>query len=235
LVGKTKTRKLYDKTLYIIPEFITTVKAQKLSYLIIILAIGVVSILISMNIVSAATITNPLASPASGIAGKGTQYVIKFNATSVTPIKKIVLNFPVGTIQGSTKIVQLTGLGTTSFTTSFTPGQPQLNITLGTATAPTSGVPIFIFLAKVGNPTTSGATNLGIETIDGGGAIIDGPTNAGYTINPSSPNGPTLFVNDGSGKVGIGTSTPAQKLDVIGNIRLTGNVTSPNDICIGSC
>lgn len=37
------------------------------------------------------------------------------------------------------------------------------------------------------------------------------------------------------GNLGIGTSSPAQKLDVNGNIRLTGNIVSPNDICIGTC
>jgi len=37
-----------------------------------------------------------------------------------------------------------------------------------------------------------------------------------------------------NGNVGIGT-TPSEKLDVDGNIRLTSNIVSPNDICIGNC
>jgi len=38
-----------------------------------------------------------------------------------------------------------------------------------------------------------------------------------------------------SGNVGIVTHSPVEALDVQGNIRLTGNLISPNDICIGSC
>jgi len=40
------------------------------------------------------------------------------------------------------------------------------------------------------------------------------------------------FLTDGN--VGIGTF-PQEKLDVGGNIRLTGNIVSPGDICIGTC
>lgn len=51
-----------------------------------------------------------------------------------------------------------------------------------------------------------------------------------YRINNQN----ILYLDD-SGRVGIGTTTPLQKLDVAGNIRLTGNIVSPNDICIGTC
>lgn len=38
-----------------------------------------------------------------------------------------------------------------------------------------------------------------------------------------------------TGNVGIGTTTPSEKLNVNGNIKLTGNILSDGDICIGKC
>lgn len=38
-----------------------------------------------------------------------------------------------------------------------------------------------------------------------------------------------------NGNVGIGTSTPTEKLEVDGNLKLNGNVLSDGDICIGMC
>ena len=47
--------------------------------------------------------------------------------------------------------------------------------------------------------------------------------------------GRTILYLDDSGKVGFGTTSPVEKIDIAGNIRLTGNIVSPNDICIGTC
>ena len=47
--------------------------------------------------------------------------------------------------------------------------------------------------------------------------------------------GTTILYLDDSGKVGIGTTIPTEKLDVNGNMRYTGNIVSPNQICIGTC
>jgi hypothetical protein len=38
-----------------------------------------------------------------------------------------------------------------------------------------------------------------------------------------------------TGNVGIGTLSPTQKLDVSGNIKLSGSIVSDGDICIGKC
>ena len=35
--------------------------------------------------------------------------------------------------------------------------------------------------------------------------------------------------------VGVGTKTPTEKLEVAGNIKLSGNILSDGDICIGNC
>lgn len=42
-----------------------------------------------------------------------------------------------------------------------------------------------------------------------------------------------VFTDDG--KVGIGTRNPQEKLDINGNINLSGNILSDGDICIGKC
>jgi len=47
--------------------------------------------------------------------------------------------------------------------------------------------------------------------------------------------GPVGIRIQNNGNIGIDTAFPQQKLDVAGNIRLTGNIVSPNDICIGAC
>lgn len=55
-----------------------------------------------------------------------------------------------------------------------------------------------------------------------------------FAIYDLTANGARVVV-DSSGNVGIGTADPSARLDVSGNIRLTGNIVSPNDICIGTC
>lgn len=45
-----------------------------------------------------------------------------------------------------------------------------------------------------------------------------------------------IAIFDGSSKnVGIGIISPSEKLDVDGNIKLTGNILSDGNICIGNC
>lgn len=42
-------------------------------------------------------------------------------------------------------------------------------------------------------------------------------------------------INTTTGNVAIGHANPTEQLDVDGNIKLSGNITSDGDICIGNC
>jgi len=37
------------------------------------------------------------------------------------------------------------------------------------------------------------------------------------------------------GNVGFGTSTPDEKVVIVGNVKINGNILSDGDICIGNC
>lgn len=54
------------------------------------------------------------------------------------------------------------------------------------------------------------------------GSVLPTPTN-------------DLAIDTVNSRIGIGTITPAEKLEVMGNIKLSGNIMSDGDICIGSC
>ena len=71
-------------------------------------------------------------------------------------------------------------------------------------------------------------------------AIFDALNNDAFQIR--DPVGAAVFSVDpdshayfnNSGNVGIGTRNPTERLEVIGNIKLSGNIVSNGDICIGS-
>ncbi len=66
--------------------------------------------------------------------------------------------------------------------------------------------------------------------------VITGGTNDVYLGgNMSSSLSGAAFVIKQSGNVGVGVTAPAEALDVHGNVKLSGNIVSENDICIGTC
>lgn len=138
------------------------------------------------------------------------------------------------------------------------------SITITTVLADTVTITTYPYTIRDGssNPrfviTSSGNVGIGtanpLTKLDLGAnpsIFLEGNTNQwGFTVNSTdlgSGNVPLIITSRGGGvnnevvrithvgNVGIGTTSPTQKLDVTGNIRLTGNIVSPNDICIGTC
>ena len=84
--------------------------------------------------------------------------------------------------------------------------------------------------ANPGHP----ASSISAGTFESGNYVF--PNN--LTINSFLiVNTDTLYVDSISGKIGIGTETPYQELDVVGNINATGTINSTTDLCIqgGKC
>jgi hypothetical protein len=66
--------------------------------------------------------------------------------------------------------------------------------------------------------TTADETKL--DAIDQGVATTDSPTFAGLTVDTN-----TLYVDSANDRVGVGTSSPSEKLSVIGNTSLGGDLS----------
>ena len=82
-----------------------------------------------------------------------------------------------------------------------------------------------------------GAVGWSQKLLNGNGSFvigIDGGQNQIQLVRNGISAYATIFQN---GNVGVGTTSPTEKLDVNGNIHLgsKGNITSSNDICIGTC
>lgn len=56
-----------------------------------------------------------------------------------------------------------------------------------------------------------------------------------FSIIEEGVAGDRLYIQQGTGNVGIGTTSPTEKLQVNGNIKLSGSILSDGDICIGNC
>lgn len=61
-----------------------------------------------------------------------------------------------------------------------------------------------------------------------GAILVEGYIVPPYSDKPLPDDGITLQVDSANNRVGIGTTTPTEKLMVVGNINLTGNLTATN-------
>lgn len=100
---------------------------------------------------------------------------------------------------------------------------------------------------NIGIGTTNPNERLEIDTSGSYGPVIKlTDLNTGYSYGIAANSNSAFRIHNfntgldplyitSNGNIGMGTTSPAQQLDVAGNIRLTGNLVSPNDICIGTC
>jgi hypothetical protein len=100
---------------------------------------------------------------------------------------------------------------------------------------------------NMGDPMTFNAQQMEFEIggvmkmeLGNNGSVAIGTTSATFPLTPPKLNvwgslrvgtssTPTLFVNTGNGRLGIGTSTPSQALTVAGSIRATGALYGSNN------
>jgi len=113
-----------------------------------------------------------------------------------------------------------------------------LNITGNLSVGGTSDDTLTIITNNInitqGNIETTGNLTLGRKIIFGLGQIIDNVVNGlikidgNLNVTGNTTIGNTLFVDNTSGNVGIGTFAPNDALEVIGNVRISGSLNATN-------
>lgn len=96
------------------------------------------------------------------------------------------------------------------------------------------------FLDGFNKYITADANNLQIVNIESGDwntvttVMVDTGSDSRFRV--TSHGGTEHFTVKGrNGYVGLGTTAPSERLQVEGNIKLSGNLVSDGDICIGQC
>lgn len=82
----------------------------------------------------------------------------------------------------------------------------------------------------------SGSCTVGssIRAINADGTVVcDSGSGGGGDDGDWTVAGGTMYANN-TGNVGIGTTNPDEKLEVVGNLKISGSIVSDGDICIGS-
>ena len=185
----------------------------------------------------AGALTNVFALPSNNLF-KGTGfYNVGFTTATTGTIKTIEITFPAGFSAAGAKLIQSVGMGAGSISIS---GQV-VKYTITTAVSVTAPKAMMIMIGNVVNPAVT-SNQVSITTKTAAAAIIDGPTNsATFTLTRVTNSmvqsaialtgnvtidSPTFKVDSSHDRIGIGTTTPQGKLDVMGDIMI-GSVPNP--------
>jgi len=191
------------------------VKFSKSSY--VLLLVGAVVVAGTINFAFAGPIIkdDSFVSPSQTISGKGGQYALLFTTVDTGIIASIDIDFPSGTLIGLfTRIADFNGIGEGTKSTSGT----TLTYTVDTPVSVPGGTEIYLFIAKIENTATTGATTVTVTTKLGNGNTIDTGT---LPFGIQFPDAGALEIKD-------------TKIIVNGDIDVTGNIIPTGDICIGT-
>ena len=141
--------------------------------------------------------------------------------TSVTTLNFVGSTISVSNAVNGISTVTVIGSNTATFAT--TAGIATFATTAGIATfATTAGISTSI-IGGIGSITQLQVT--GISTFNNGPIFIGAATSTGTASQPLQVTGGAYV----SGNLGIGSTNPAQKLHVVGNVRITGGIYDSNN------
>lgn len=181
---------------------------------------------------------NESTSPGTNFPGANTMYPVKVTPGSNYTIGHIVVKFPTGFVLSSARVfnIQNIGPGHLSY-----PNSTSVSYDVTSPVQITSGIQVVLLLGNINNTSTLGSgQTVTFVTQDQNGNPKESGTSTISIVSPIPD------ITDTGGKVGIGTTTPAQKLEVNGNIQVDSNImegsaqtlkiipASNQAICIGT-
>ena len=150
--------------------------------------------------------------------------------TSVTTLNFVGSTISVSNAVNGISTVTVIGSNTATFAT--TAGIATFATTAGIATfATTAGIATFATTAGISTSIIGGIGSItqlqvtGISTFNNGPIFIGAATSTGTASQPLQVTGGAYV----SGNLGIGSTNPAQKLHVVGNVRITGGIYDSNN------
>jgi hypothetical protein len=159
--------------------------------------------------------------------------------TSVTTLNFVGSTISVSNAVNGISTVTVIGSNTATFATTAgiatfatTAGIATFATTAGIATfATTAGIATFATTAGISTSIIGGIGSItqlqvtGISTFNNGPIFIGAATSTGTASQPLQVTGGAYV----SGNLGIGSTNPAQKLHVVGNVRITGGIYDSNN------